>query len=74
MVKAKIRAKNVELLYHTGSQFSIITKQTYDSLSCKPPLVEVKQNGIDIGGHKFSFKGVAYLDLSHVPEILNNKL
>ena len=31
---------------------------------CKPPLVEVKQSGIDTDGHKFTFEGVAYLTLN----------
>ena len=52
------------LLYDTGSQFPIITRQTYYSLPCKPPLVEVKQSGIDIDGLKFTFEGVAYLTLN----------
>jgi len=54
----------VKLLYDTGSQFSIITRKTYDSLPVKPPLSAVKQSGIGIDGHKFNFEGVAYLTLN----------
>ena len=32
MVNVEIGGKNVELLYDTGSQFTTITRQTYDSL------------------------------------------
>ena len=63
MVNIEIDGENVEPLYDTGSQFSIITRQTYDSLPCKPLLVGVKQSGIGTDGHKFTFEGVAYLTL-----------
>ena len=55
-VNVEIRGKNVELLYNTGSQFSIITKQTYGYLPYKPPLVKVKESGIGIDGHTFTFE------------------
>ena len=64
MVNVETDGENVEPLYDTGSQFSIIKRQTYGSLPCKPPLVEVKQSGIGIDGHKFTFEGVAYLTLN----------
>ena len=48
MVNVEIGGKDVELSYDTGSEFSIITKQIFDSLPCKPHLVEVKQSGISI--------------------------
>ena len=64
IVNVEIGGKHVDLLYDTGSQFSIITKQTYDSLPIKPPLMEVKQSGIGIDGHRFQFEGVAYLTIN----------
>ena len=42
MVSVEIGGKNVNVLYDTGSQFSIITKQVYDSLPCKPRLLQSK--------------------------------
>ena len=63
-VNVEIGGKNVELLYNSGSQFSIITKQAYGYLSCKPSLVEVKHSGIGTDGHIFTFEGVAYLTLN----------
>ena len=56
MVNEEIGGKSVELSYDTGSQFSIITKQIYDFLLCKPHLVEVKQSGIGTDSHKFTFE------------------
>ena len=56
MVNVEIGGKNVELLYDTGSQFSIVTKRKYDSLPCKPLLVEIKQSGIGIDGQKLTFE------------------
>ena len=64
MVNVEIGGRKVELLCDTGSQFSIITKQTYDFLPCKRPLVEFKQSGIGIDGHKFTSERVAYLTLN----------
>ena len=61
MVNEEIGGKSVELSYDTGSQFSIITKQIYDFLLCKPHLVEVKQSGIGTDSHKFTFEWIAYL-------------
>ena len=61
MVNEEIGGKSVELSYDTGSQFSIITKQIYDFLPCKPHLVEVKQSGIGTDSHKFTFEWIAYL-------------
>ena len=56
MVNEESGGKSVELSYDTGSQFSIITKQIYDFLPCKPHLVEVKQSGIGTDSHKFTFE------------------
>ena len=61
MVNEEIGGKSVELSYDTGSQFSIITKQIYDFLPCKPHLMEVKQSGIGTDSHKFTFEWIAYL-------------
>ena len=61
MVNEEIGGKSVDLSYDTGSQFSIITKQIYDFLPCKPHLVEVKQSGIGTDSHKFTFEWIAYL-------------
>ena len=61
MVNEEIGGKSVELSYDTGSQFSIITKQIYDFLPCKPHLVEVKQSGMGTDSHKFTFEWIAYL-------------
>ena len=74
MVNVEIGGKNVELSYDTGSQFSIITKQAYDSLPCKFPLVEVKPSGIGIDNHRFTFEGVGYLtlSLSYEPILVSN--
>ena len=64
IVTVNISGKEVDLLFDTGSQFSIITKETYDTLPIKPPLMNVQQSGIGIDGHRFQFEGVAYLTLT----------
>ena len=68
MVNVEIGGKNIELLYDTGSQLSIITKTTYDTLLDKPPLIDVKQSGVGIDGHQFQFEGVAYLTMNFKKE------
>ena len=43
---------------------SRLLQSRHDSLPCKRPLVEFKQSGIGIDGHKFTFERVAYLTLN----------
>ena len=56
IVEVEIEMKTINLLYDTGSQFSIITQERYDSLPVKLPLHRITQSGIVIDGHKFDFR------------------
>ena len=47
-----------------GSQYTIITRKTYDSLPNKPPLSPFNSSGIGVDGHTFCFDGRVYLNFS----------
>ena len=60
---ANISGKDVMLLYDPGSEYTILPRSLYDSLPSKPPLVPVNHSGVGINNSKFSFDGVAYLNI-----------
>ena len=64
LLKVKIGGKEFTFLHDTGSQFSIITRKTYESIPVRPPLQNVDKNGIGIDGSNFKFDGIVYLNLS----------
>ena len=63
VIKVKVGPNTIDLIYDTGSQFTIITRKVYESLDVKPPLVPLQRSGISITWTKFNFDGVAYLNL-----------
>ena len=58
------RDKPISFLYNTGSQYTIITRKTYDSLPNKPPLSPLNSSGIGVDGHTFCFDGIVYFNCS----------
>ena len=64
ILKINVGNQKIDFLYDTGSQYSIMKKETYDSLENKPPLNPVTQSGIGIDGHSFGFDGIVYLNLT----------
>ena len=67
MVNVEIDGKTVELFYDTSSQFSIITRQTYNSLPCKLPLAEVKQSSFIYKGSSLSNLELQESDITDYP-------
>ena len=68
VISVNVGTQNIDFLYDTGSQFSILKRSTYDKLITKPPLVNVTKSGIGIDGHQFDFDGLAYLNLTFQSE------
>ena len=51
----------IDFLYDPGSQYTMTTKEIYDKLHFRPPLItNVENSGIRVDGHKFSLLCVAY--------------
>ncbi len=63
IIKVKIVSQIVNFLYDPGSQFTIISRDVYDSLAVKPPLQPVQQAGVGITGTTFNFDGLVYINL-----------
>ena len=63
-VKLNISNQPIDFLYDTGSQFSIMTRETYNKLNSKPPLFDIAKSGTGIDGSQFKFDGIAYMNLS----------
>ena len=63
LINVCVSDKPVSFLYDTGSQYTIITRKTYDSLPNKPPLSSFNSSGIGVDGHTFCFDGLVYLNL-----------
>ena len=51
MIDIEILGTLVSFLYDPGSQYSMITRNVYDSLSTKPPLNLISKSGIGVDGH-----------------------
>ena len=64
LLKINIGGNDFTFLHDTGSQFSIITRKTYESIPVRPPLQKVDKNGIGIDGSNFKFDGIVYLNLA----------
>ena len=64
LINIRVSDKPVSFLYDTGSQYTIITRKTYDSLPNKPPLSPFNSSGIGVDGHTFCFDGIVYLNFS----------
>ena len=60
MLKLEIGDTDVEFLYDYGSTYSMITRDTYESLRYKPPLTRVSKSGVTISGEKFQIEGVVF--------------
>ena len=63
VISVKIGTQNVDFLYDTGSQASIMTRESFDNLVLKPPLQNIDKSGTAIDGSLFQFDGIAYLNL-----------
>ena len=53
----------VDFLHDIGSDFTIITRETYDRLRSKPPLQKADKNGIGVNGSSFNLDGIVYLNI-----------
>ena len=63
VISVKIGTQNVDFLYDTGLQASIMTRESFDNLVLKPPLQNIDKSGTAIDGSLFQFDGIAYLNL-----------
>ena len=63
VISVKIGTQNVDFLYDTGSQSSIMTRESFDNLVSKPPLQTINKSGTAVDGSLFKFDGIAYLNL-----------
>ena len=61
LIKVPVSDKLVPFLYDARSQYTIITRKTYDSLPNKPPLSPFSSSGISVDRHTFCFDGIVYL-------------
>ena len=64
LINVRVSDKPVSFLYDTGSQYTIITRKTYESRPNKPPLSPFNSSGIGVDGHTFCFDGIVYLNFS----------
>ena len=64
MIDIEILGTLVSFLYDPGSQYSMITRNVYDSLSTKPPLNLISKSGIGVDGNPFEIDGVTYINLT----------
>eukprot|EP00112_Aurelia_sp_Birch-Aquarium-sp1_P025729 Seg873.4 transcript_id=Seg873.4/GoldUCD/mRNA.D3Y31 product="Gag-Pol polyprotein" protein_id=Seg873.4/GoldUCD/D3Y31 len=64
--KLQVGKQELDFLYDSGSQHSIIPRKVYDQLADRPPLSPVNVSGIGVAGNKFVIDGVAYLNLKLV--------
>ena len=64
LINVCVSDKPVSYLYDTGSQYTIITRKTYGSLTNKHPLSPFNSSGIAVDGHTFCFDGIVYLNFS----------
>ena len=62
-LKIGIGSKLIDLLYDTGSMYTMITRKIYDQLDSKPALIPLEKSGVGATGHKFRIDGVAFLNL-----------
>ena len=67
-LKVAIGEERIELLYNTGSMYTMIKKEIYDNLRTKPALLPLEKSGVGATGHKFNIDGVAYLNLKWLKE------
>ena len=63
ILKLEIEGSRVDMLYDSGSTYSIITQNTYDSLKYKLPLTPVNKSGITISQERFEIQGVAFVNI-----------
>ena len=54
------------MLYHPGSEYSIISRSMYEKLSIKSPLLPVNQCVVGINNSKFHFHGVFHVKLQFI--------
>ena len=62
-LKLQVGKQELDFLYDSGSQHSIIPRKVYDQLAIRPPLSPVNVSGICVAGNKFCIDRVAYLNL-----------
>ena len=68
MIQVKLGAQMINCLYDTGSQYSMLTRETYNALETKPPLSDVNRLGSGIDGRQFKFDGIVYINLTFETE------
>ena len=68
LVNTVICGVNVLFLYDPGSEYTILLRVLYDSLPSKPPLLSIDSCGVGIDNSKFTFDGVAYLNIDFYRE------
>ena len=68
MIKVDVGGQTISCLYDTGSQYSILTRDTYNTLKAKPPLSDVDRLGSGVDGNSFKFDGIIYINLTFKTE------
>ena len=66
LLRIHVAGVKTELLYDTGSQYTMIPRTLYERLRNKPPLRPVLNSGIGVDGHKFLIDGIVCLNLNFV--------
>ena len=61
--KLQVGKQDLDFLFDSGSQHSMMPRKVYDQLADRPPLSPVNVSGIGVAGNKFCIDGVAYLNL-----------
>ena len=57
-----VGGREIDMLYDPGSTYSMITRETYESLQVRPPIVPVTNTGVGVSGGTFQLDGVVYLN------------
>ena len=63
-IKVRVSDKPVPFLYDMGSQYTIITRKTYDSLPNKSSLSTFSSSGIGVDVHNFCSDDIVCLNIS----------
>ena len=63
MLQAEMGGANIPLLYDPGSMYTMLTREEFERLPQKPPLMPASRSGIGVSGEKFELDGVAHLNI-----------
>ena len=63
ILQAEIGVANIPLLYDPGSMYTMLTREEFERLPQKPPLMPASRSVIGVSGEKFELDGVAHLNI-----------